>query len=360
MAKKLKVQLEVDSSKARSQVERDMSGIDIGGTSSSTGARSSGAADRLAKSLDTAAKKSGDFASSAEVMSAKARQVVGAFTGMGVSMAMSFASQNMKKGGARDAVEIGAGTLQGAAMGGMAGGPWGALGGAALGLGMGIWNKTQEKKRYTEDWEKSEHDYASNKEFSDLLKSLTDVSDKTDDFAAKIKSVEEELEKYKQVEGKLKENVAGMIKSGRYDDADAQRSYLAENRSRQEQLEQAKKQLESAAKKTEEKSLEAASMSGTDALQKIGAQYGTPPPIDPATKATATKSSRISAITGFSVSSTATEVKNFGSGFSGLESSFERSIKIATERTEQLEIETNKILREIAMNTKTKGGLTWQ
>jgi hypothetical protein len=58
--------------------------------------------------------------------------------------------------------------------------------------------------------------------------------------------------------------------------------------------------------------------------------------------------------------SSATEIKNFDSGFSGLESSFERSIKIATERTEHLEIETNKILREIAMNTKTKGGSTWQ
>ena len=49
MARKLKVQLEVDSSKARSTVARDMSGIDIGGTPRATGPHSSGAAaDRLA------------------------------------------------------------------------------------------------------------------------------------------------------------------------------------------------------------------------------------------------------------------------------------------------------------------------
>ena len=358
MAKKLKVQLEVDSSKARSQVERDMSGIDIGGASSSIGARSSGAADRLSKSLDTAAKKSGDFASSAEVMSAKARQVVGAFSGMGVSMAMSFASQNMKKGGARDAVEIGAGTLQGAAMGGMAGGPWGALGGAVLGLGMGIWNKTQEKKRYTEDWEKSEHDYANSKAFSDLLKSLTDVSDKTTDFADKLKTVEAELEKYRQVEATLKENVAGMIKSGRYDDADAQRSYLAENRSRQEQLEQAKKQLESAAGKTEEKSLEAASMSGTDALQKIGGVRGLAP-VAAMNDATPVPAKSSGGSFSFFVPTTPTETHAFGN-LESLESSVDRVIREANKRTEQLEIETNKILREIAMNTKHQGGATWQ
>ena len=251
-------------------------GIDIGGTSRVMGPRSSGAAaDRLAKSLDNAAKKTGEFAGSAEVMSAKARQVVGAFTGMGVSMAMSFASQNMKKGGARDAVEVGAGTLQGAAMGGMAGGPWGALIGGAAGLGMGLWNKSQERKRYTEDWGKSEHDYASAKAFQNLVKSLTDVSDKTVDFGAKIKVVEEELEKYKQVEEKLKANVESFIKAGRYDDADAQRGYLAENRQRQEQLEAAKKQLEGADKKDDEKTIEALGPGGgTDALQKVGGMRG--------------------------------------------------------------------------------------
>lgn len=360
MAKKLKVQLEVDSSKARSQVERDMSGIDIGGASGSIGARSSGAADRLAKSLDTAAKKSGDFASSAEVMSAKARQVVGAFSGMGVSMAMSFASQNMKRGGARDAVEIGAGTLQGAAMGGMAGGPWGALGGAALGLGMGVFNKVQEKKRYSEEWQRSEHDYASDKEFSALLKNLGDVTDKTADFGEKLKTVEAELEKYRQVEATLKENVAGMIKSGRYDDADAQRGYLTVNRQRQEQLENVQKQLETAAENAEKnKTLEASSMSGTDALQKIGGVWGAQPVAAEKTSSTAPIKTRGGSF-GFLVDTTPTETTKFGPKVEGLESNFEGAIKTANERIERLEDEGNKILREIAANTKSKGVSTWQ
>ena len=328
MARKLKVQLEVDSSKARSTVARDMSGIDIGGTPRATGPHSSGAAaDRLAKSLDNAAKKSGDLASSHEVLSAKTRQVVGAFAGMGVSMAMSFASQNMKRGSARSAVEVGAGTLQGAAMGGMAGGPWGALAGGVIGLGMGLWNKSQERKRYTEDWGKSEHDYASDKAFQNLVKSLTDVSDKTVDFGAKIKAVEEELEKYKQVEGKLKANVESFIKSGRYDDADAQRGYLAENRQRQEQLEAAKKQLEGAAKKEDEKTIEAIGPGGgTDALQKVGGMRG----VFPAEK------------------------------MDNLESGFRSAVQSANRNLEKLEEDGNKVLREIAANTRKQGVSKWQ
>ena len=339
MARKLKVQLEVDSSKARSTVARDMSGIDIGGTPRATGPHSSGAAaDRLAKSLDNAAKKSGALASSHEVLSAKTRQVVGAFAGMGVSMAMSFASQNMKRGSARSAVEVGAGTLQGAAMGGMAGGPWGALAGGVIGLGMGLWNKSQERKRYTEDWGKSEHDYASDKAFQNLVKSLTDVSDKTVDFGAKIKAVEEELEKYKQVEGKLKANVESFIKSGRYDDADAQRGYLAENRQRQEQLEAAKKQLEGAAKKEDEKTIEAIGPGGTDALEAIGPGGGT---------------DALQKVGGMRGVFPAEKMDN-------LESGFRSAVQSANRNLEKLEEDGNKVLREIAANTRKQGVSKWQ
>ena len=211
-------------------------------------------------------------------------------------------------------------------MGGMAGGPWGALAGGVIGLGMGLWNKSQERKRYTEDWGKSEHDYASDKAFQNLVKSLTDVSDKTVDFGAKIKAVEEELEKYKQVEGKLKANVESFIKSGRYDDADAQRGYLAENRQRQEQLETAKKQLEGAAKKEDEKTIEAIGPGGTDALQKVGGMRD----VFPAEK------------------------------MDNLESGFRSAVQSANRNLEKLEEDGNKVLREIAANTRKQGVSKWQ
>lgn len=271
MAKKLKVQLEVDSSKARSQVERDMSGIDIGGGSKSAASASS--ADKLSKSLDQAAKKSNDFAGSAELLSAKTRQVVSAFAGMGVSMVLNSAAQTMKRGAGKTAVEAGAGALQGAITGGMVGGVGGAIIGGAIGAGSALFKTSQEKSRYKEDWQKSERDYASDKEFAKLVKSLSKASETTEDFAAKMKTVEEELAKYKAAERVRVAAINEYISSGKLDDADTVRTNLERARGRQETLETIKASLVDPKSKKEEKPEDRISHTAVDALARIGGNF---------------------------------------------------------------------------------------
>lgn len=271
MAKKLKVQLEVDSSKARSQVERDMSGIDIGGGSKSAASASS--ADKLSKSLDQAAKKSNDFAGSAELLSAKTRQIVGAFAGMGVSMVLNSAAQTMKRGMGKSAVEAGAGALQGAITGGMAGGVHGAIIGGAIGAGSSLFKTSQEVGRYKEDWQKTERDYASDKEFANLIKSLSKASETTEDFAAKMKTVEEQLAKYKAVERGNVELINQYISSGKLDDADTAKTNLERARGRQETLETIKASLVDPKSKKEEKPEDRISHTAVDALARIGGNF---------------------------------------------------------------------------------------
>ena len=271
MAKKLKVQLEVDSSKARSQVERDMSGIDIGGRDGNAG--SGAAADRLSKSLDQAAKKSNDFAGSAELLSAKTRQVVGAFAGMGVSMVLNTAAQSMKRGAARTSLEAGGGALQGAVTGGMAGGVPGAIIGGVIGAGSALFKTSQEKSRYKEGWQLSERDYASDKEFANLVKSLSKASETTEDFAAKMKTVEEQLAKYKAIERGSVERINQYISSGMLDDADTNRTNLERARGRQETLETIKASLVDPKSKKEEKPEDRISHTAVDALARIGGNF---------------------------------------------------------------------------------------
>ena len=271
MAKKLKVQLEVDSSKARSQVERDMSGIDIGGRDGNSG--SGAAADRLSKSLDQAAKKSNDFAGSAELLSAKTRQVVGAFAGMGVSMVLNSAAQTMKRGAGKTAVEAGAGALQGAITGGMAGGVGGAIIGGVIGAGSSLFKTSQENSRYQEDWQKSELDYASDTKFANLVKSLSKASETTEDFADKMKTVEEQLAKYKAIERGSVERINQYISSGMLDDADTTRTNLERARGRQETLETIKAALVDPKSKKEEKPEDRISHTAVDALARIGGNF---------------------------------------------------------------------------------------
>lgn len=341
--KKLKVELELETAKAKRQA-KGLENID--GSSGGYG----GGSDKLAKNLERAADSAGK-------MDRSTLSVVRAFTGIGVGLAANYAASHMKQGAARDAVEYGASAATGAGMGMMAGGrfgPWGAVIGALAGGGGGLLktylDKSGEKEKYTEDWKRSEHDFKNNKAFADFFRDLTDMSDKTKTFADRISEAEAELQKYKDVEKTLMENVEKMIASGRYDDATAQRGYLATNRQRQQQLEAAIKGLE---KQT--KTGGVAYYSGTDTLAKVGGGAGRVPSAtiqDANSQAPATKSLGGSFFFG---NSGKVDTKVFGQlGDTNTEH------KAANERIAQLEKEGNDLLKEIAEYTKRKYGATWQ
>lgn len=344
--KKLKVELELETAKAKRQA-KGLENID--GSSGGYG----GGSDKLAKNLERAADSAGK-------MNTSTLSVVRAFTGIGVGLAANYAASHMKQGAARDAVEYGGSALTGASAGAMAGaalGPVGSVVGALVGGGGGLLktylDKSGEKEKYTEDWQRSEHDYKNNKAFADFFRNLTDMSDKGRSFADRISEAEAELQKYKDVEKTLMENVEKMIASGRYDDATAQRGYLATNRQRQQQLEAAIKGLGNQAKTGG-----VAYYSGTDALAKVGGGNGKGPPgLEAGDPSKAHVSSVASGTVGsfFYVNSGKVATKVFGQLGEP-----DSAVKTANERIAQLEKEGNDILKEIAELTKRKYGATWQ
>ena len=340
--KKLKVELELETAKAKRQA-KDLE--NLGGPGGGGGASPS--ADKLAKNLDRAADSAGKLDRSS-------LSLVRSFTGIGVGLAANYAASHMKQGAARDAVEYGASAASGAGMGMMAGGrfgPWGALIGAIAGGGGGLLktylDKSGEKEKYTEDWKRSEHDYASNKAFADFFRDLTDMSDKTKTFADRISEAEQQLQHYKDVEKTLMDNVEKMISQGRYDDANAQREYLATNRQRQQQLESAIKGFD---KNT--KTGGVTYYSGTDALAKVGGGAGR-------TSSTTSTSSTSSTSLGGSFFFSGGPAKKMDTTFFTQDRT-DPAIKAANDRIAQLEKDGNDILKQIAENTKRRDGSTWQ
>lgn len=345
--KKLKVELELETAKAKRKAKELE--VPSGGGSGGSGSGPSASAEKLSKSLDRAA-------ASAKRLDTSSLAVVRAFTGIGVGLAANYAASHMKQGAARDAVEYGANAVSGAGMGMMAGkalGPHGAIIGALVGGAGGLLktylDKSGEKDKFTEDWKKSEHDYKDNKAFADFFRGLTDMSDKTKSFADRIAEAESELQKYKDVEKTLMDNIEKMISQGRYDDANAQRGYLDVNRQRQQQLEGALRSM-----KGKTGSGGVAYYSGTDSLAKVGGGNGkTPEPT----------------ADGGGVSASPGKVGgsfffgNFGGSTTRMFGSLgapDQMTKTANEQIARLEKEGNEILKMIAENTKKNGGSTWQ
>lgn len=343
--KKLKVEVELETAKAKRQAK----GLENLGSSGDAGV--SPATDKLAKNLDRAADAAGKLDRSS-------LSLVRSFTGIGVGLAANYAASHMKQGAARDTVEYGAAAASGAGMGMMAGGrfgPWGAVIGALVGGGGGLLktylDKSGEKEKYTEDWKKSEHDYANSKQFADFFRDLTDMSDKTKSFADRISEAEQQLQKYKDVEKTMVENIEKMISQGRYDDANAQRGYLATNRQRQSQLEAAIKGME---KQT--KTGGVAFYGASDALAKVGGGAGRPSSTS-STSSTASTSSTSSTSLGGSFFFSGGPAKKIDTTFF---TQGDQTMKQANDTIARLEKDGNELLRQIAENTRRREAPTWQ
>ena len=223
----------------------------------------------LSKDLDKAS-------DSAKRMDGSTKQLVRGFTGLAVGLAGSYAASHMKQGAARDAVEYGTSAISGASAGAMMGSvipglgtAVGAIAGGAVGLGKTWLDKSGEKSKYTEEWERSEEDYKLNKEYADFIMALTDMSDKTKSITDRLETAKEQLDASKKTEVEQVAEVNKMIKEGRYDDANIQRGYLSQNRSRQAQLETLIKRWEDQLDKGGVR----ASLGAVDALSRLGGDF---------------------------------------------------------------------------------------
>lgn len=253
--KKLTIEVDAKTDKAKRKIDA------LGDTGSVSGAS---APDNLSKALDKAAKAADRFDGDIGKASSSMTKMVRGFAGMGVGLAASYAAGHMQQGAARNAVEYGASAIQGASAGFMMGGPLGAVAGGAIGLAKTYLDKDAEQSAYTKAFDEAEQRYSSAKAWREKFSSLTSPDGKTS--AEQIAALKSELEKYREAETKIKDSVSAFAEKGEYDNADHQRESLAENRSRQNQLEAAINALE----KTIEKDIPHRTGGAADALTRIG------------------------------------------------------------------------------------------
>ena len=250
--KKLTIEVDAKTDKAKRKIEA------LGGESSLDGQAGLG---QLSKALDKAAKSADRFDGDIGKASSSMTKMVRGFTGLGVGLAASYAAGHMQQGAARNAVEYGANALQGASAGFMMGGPWGAVAGAGVGLAKTYLDKDAEKTAYSKSYEEAEQRYSSAKAWREKFSDLTSL-----DGQAGLDQLKAELEKYREAESKIKDSVSAFAEKGEYDNADHQRESLAENRSRQNQLEAAINALE----KSLDKDVAHRTGGAADALTRIG------------------------------------------------------------------------------------------
>ena len=256
--KKLKVEVELETAKAKRQL----------GNMAETGGGASGPSpvDDAAKKTAQEIKALGEETGKCQV---NMKSAVKAFAGMGVGMAMNYAANYLPQGStSRQAVEYGAGAIQGASMG-MMFGPWGAALGAAGGLAKTYLDKQGERKQYTKEWNRAESDYRSGQEWADFMDSINNQTHVKTSYAERIQKANEALKKYQEVEKKQVDAIGKMIEAGRYEDATAQRGYLAGNRARQKALRDAIFSMEEASKNDGTR----VSTSALDSLSKIGGAF---------------------------------------------------------------------------------------
>lgn len=275
MAKKLTVEVETETTKARRKLQEL---AETGGSSAGADAVG-GAAQRAARSLDNAAGAANRLSKSTTEGSAQLRSMVKVFGGMAIRMGANYAASNMEAGSKGQMAVKGLGDVAGGAIAGAAFGPLGAVAGGLMGLTSALMEASQaEKERQqriadaTFDYEKSEHDYRSSKDFAEQLKGLTEVDKGFTDFSGRIQQINDVLKHYQDVEETLKSKIEEFIKSGDLEKANMERGYLSSNRSRQDQLVAARERLEKMAESPRPDFR--ASLSALDSLSRIGGNFG--------------------------------------------------------------------------------------
>lgn len=270
MARKLKVEVEAETSKAKRQIEQMVDGVTGGAGDASP------AIDKAARALSGAADKtSRSFGKLDETAAGMDRRMLGvtrAFAGMATGLAMSYASRYFAEGsGARKAMDYGGAALSGASAGAQVGsmfGPWGTAIGAIVGGTGGIakrhMDKTGEMESRLADFEKSERIFAGVKAWQEKLRELTEEMN-TGEISAILANL-------KETEQTFKAKTAEAIKGERYQEAADYQRNLGDVRQRQQQLEALLQKAEEDAKKPGAPELRE-SMDAVDALARIGGSF---------------------------------------------------------------------------------------
>lgn len=242
MAKKLKVEVDVETERAKRKLQGD-----LGGAIEAPGGVAP-ASDKAKKSIE----KLGKSADEAQI---NMRSAAKAFSGLAIGLAVQYAAKHMDRGAARDSIEYGASALSGASMGAMVAGPWGAVIGGGMGLAKTYLDKSAEAEDQEKRWAEEEKAYKAAREWAKDLEALTKAGN-LDDIKLRASAL-------RGAESNIVGQINEAIKSGQYDRSDELKKELTDTRSRANQLETLAKAIEKIPAQRE-------GTDGPDALSKIG------------------------------------------------------------------------------------------
>ena len=390
--KKLRVEVELDTAKAKRQAkELEKTGGEPSAASPTIGNAAKKFADNLdrssakiASSFGRAAKMTDEMAESSKRMSAETRSLIRGFAGIGAGMAMSYAANFMPQGRARENVEVGASAVQGASAAAMLADflPWGKAAKMAVtgvgGLIGGATKKAEQDKAaadYSAEWKKSEATYKEATAFADMIREMTNVKDGFAEFETRLKEINDELVNRRAKEGELIQSINEAIEARQYDKANALRGDLAANRAQQDALRNAARTIEAMSEKQsqkDEKSPEAirTSTSALDSLGGVGGAFVGSFAAAAAAGSAAKRrrgagggaTSAIPAFPGFSVpTGRGFDETEFSSRTEGLMSASEQALRTGAESVARKQDETNKLLAGIKASVEAKeNGLSWR
>lgn len=392
--KKLKVELELETAKAKRQAkEFEQTAGSGGGSSSAQGGK------KLAESLDKAARSAEKSAGAFDKMSGTSARLTRGFAGIAVGMATSYAA-NYATGKTKNALEYGGSGISGAVSGAMMAGLPGAIAGGLAGVIKTYMDKNNEASKMTEDFRKANDTYEEGRLWQAKVEKMTDVGysdvslkgqDLTKDRIAKVdeklseanKAAEELFDKQNGLEDtirKLLKKQADLRKKfsdlseedqktlekatedlskvrARKEQAESiEKSFAKQKKSLEHQLEQEK--YDEAQKKNNDRG----GFSAADSLGKLGIAFAgegfAVPASGDSTQAPSSKPKALSSGFGFgfSVPVTPSVTHEFSAAAEGLVDPVD---KIVDERLKQINEDQLKVLQDIAANTKERG-ITWQ
>ena len=303
MARKLKVELDVETSKAKSKVKKDLGGSVATGEGASRAGGTSASAERLERALNRAAKGAEDFGKESTKTGVNLSNAFKSLAGFGAGMAVNWAANFMQEGKSRDYVEKAGSAMQGASMGAAVGDALGDL--EILGIkakklttiagavaGYAGKNAEQEKAKTTqlESIADTRKQFSQAQEWRDKMRELTEMPAHFGN-AKDVELLKKQLEAVQEQSRKAAEEIEELVKKeNALHDASkkaAEESKLEESAKKQQKMQKVQAQImqvEAAKHNADrqassiqnqidnflEKATPRASTTATDALGRIG------------------------------------------------------------------------------------------
>ena len=351
--KKLKVEVELETAKAKRQAK------DLEQTAGSGGGSAASSGKSAAASLDKVARSAEKSSSAFDRMSGQSARLTRGFAGIAVGMATSYAA-NYATGGTKTALEYGGNAISGAVGGAMMAGPVGAIVGGLAGVLKTYMEKDAERSAMSKDFETGEAVYAATRRDEKRFDELSTTKPGTN-ISANLASAKKMIDNYGESAAKFVEAIREELKK-----ADPDKEKIAKlkrnldySRAQISKYEGLTKTLESIQDKQKDPRISTAAL---DSLGKVGGDFigslaSGGPSVSPAAAKAATPRVGIG-FGGFSVPVRQYATHEFSAAAEGLA---DPTLKAVNDRIEKIDSDQLQVLKDIksAIESRQNGGSEW-